>query len=135
MSSPLLALDLGLARTGVALSESGIIAQPLVVIENRLPHLTNTVQEILSYVQEYAIQTLVIGVPYTQDEALTGQALKVEAIITQLEEALIKKGLTPEIVRVNEFYSSQDADRLFPTTPRDSAAAAIILQSYIDQNS
>ena len=132
MISPLLGLDIGLKRTGVALSESGIISQPLTVIEAKPPHMTNVVQEIVRFVREYDIVTLVVGVPYTEDDSDTTQALKVEHIITQLEEALAVLPHPPVIERVNEAFSSIDAHELYPNTPIDSAAAALILQSYLD---
>jgi putative Holliday junction resolvase len=129
MNSPYLGLDLGFKRTGVALSESGMIAHPLGVIEAKPPHMTNVVQEILEIVRQHEVATLVIGVPYTQDEALTSQALRIEQVISQIEQAL---PAIVEVIRVNEFHSSLDAAELYPKIDKDSAAAAIILQDYLD---
>lgn len=134
ISSPLLGLDLGLKRTGVALSESGLLAQPIGVIEAKPPHMTGVVQEILGYIKKYEIATLVIGVPYTEDEATTSQALKVEQIITQIDDALHQENLLVTIERINEFHSTRDATALYPTTDADSAAAALILQDFLDQH-
>ena len=133
MSSPLLGLDIGLKRTGVALSESGIVAQPLTVIEAKPPHMENVISEIVALVSEYEVRTVVAGLPYTSEDGATAQALKVEQILTRLEEALAKLPDPPVIVRANEFHSSLDARERFPNDPIDSAAAAIILQSHLDE--
>lgn len=133
MNSPLLGLDIGLKRTGVAISESGLLAKPLTMIEAKPPHMAQAINQIVALTKEHEIKTLVIGVPYTQDEALTGQALKVEQIIIQLEEALrASKQDGTQLVRVNEFGSSQEAARRFPKDQLDSASAAVILQEYLD---
>jgi putative transcription antitermination factor YqgF len=134
MNSPLLGLDIGLKRTGVALSESGIIAQPLTVIEASPPHMGNVVTEVCRLIQEYGIRTLAVGLPYTAEDGVTAQSLKVEGILTQLEEALAELPEPPDVIRINEFASSLDAKEQYPHDPIDSAAAAIILQSYLDEN-
>src|ERR1044072_2683819 len=134
MNKPLLALDIGLKRTGVALSESGLIAQPLGVIEWQLPHAQNLIKPILEYIREYDIRTLVIGIPFTQDEQLTTQALKTEHIVSQLEEELKKEKLAVEIARVNEFSSTQDGLAAYPGTDKDAAAATLLLQDYLEQH-
>lgn len=134
MNSPLLALDIGLKRTGVALSESGLIAQPLGVIEWQLPHANNLIKPILDYLREYEVRTLVVGIPFTQDEQLTSQALKTEHIVTQLEEEIQKEKLSVDIVRVNEFSSTQDGLAAYPGTDKDAAAATLLLQDYLEQN-
>jgi putative transcription antitermination factor YqgF len=135
MTSPYLALDIGFKRTGVALSESGMIAQPLTVLEAKPPHMTGVVQDVITLVKEYEIATLVIGVPYSSEEAETTQALKVEQVILQIESALKDHALTVEIARINEFHSTRDAAIQYPTAPIDAGAAAIILQDFLDQHS
>jgi putative Holliday junction resolvase len=132
MNSPILGLDIGATRTGVALSESGILASPLTVLESRPPHMQKVVNEILALAHQYEIRSLVIGMPYTEDGEITEQARWVYKITEQLRNTL-----PPEIefFETNEFASSLEADRLFPDTPRDSAAATVILQAYLDENS
>ena len=135
MNSPLLGLDIGLRRTGVALSESGLIAQPLAVIEAKPPHLQAMVQQVLQYVQKYEIKTVVVGLPLGEDNEITSQSLKVERIVNMLTEELQKLPDPPEITQVNEYHSTQDSRLLYPGADSDSAAAALILQDYLDQNS
>ena len=56
MNSPILALDLGLKRTGLAISENGVIARPLGTIEAKPPHMTNVVEEIVSHIRTIRVQ-------------------------------------------------------------------------------
>jgi putative Holliday junction resolvase len=134
MTSPLLGLDIGYKRTGVALSESGMLAHPLTVLEAKPPHMTNVVQEVIELLVKYEVRTLVIGLPLGENEELTSQALKTDHTTNQIEAAIASRKLPVEIVRVNEFHSSLDAQQLYPTVPLDAAAAAVILQDYLDQH-
>ena len=129
----MLGLDIGLRRTGVALSESGLIAEPLTTIEWQLPHSHALIAAILDLVQKYSICTVVVGVPYGSQNETTLQATKTLAIIQQLEGALKKSSLPVEVVQNNEYSSSQDASVLYPEVDRDAAAAALILQDYLEQ--
>lgn len=134
MNSPLLALDLGLKRTGVAISENGLIAKPLLVVETNPPHFHRAIQEIVKIIQVNEIQTLIIGLPYGENEDETTQSIKYQRLSTLIIEELKQKQLTPEVAFLNECHTSQDAQLLFPNVPVDAAAATIILQDYIDQN-
>ena len=133
MNSPLLGLDVGFKRTGVALSESGIIASPLTVLEADRPHMSRVIKEIIVLVRNHDIQTLVIGLPYTEDGEATDQSNKVERFINDLRGTLASEDLQPTLETVNEFYSSREAAELYPDAPLDAAAAALILQEYINQ--
>ena len=134
MNSPLLGLDIGLRRTGVALSESGLIAQPLKTIEWQPPHAASLIAEIMNLVKHYQVQTLVVGVPYDDEGEVTGQAVKTERLIHQIEVEIRQQSLSATIERFNEYHSTLDARQLFPGEDKDAAAAAVILQDYIEQN-
>lgn len=134
MSSPLLGLDIGLHRTGVALSESGLIAQPLTTLEWSYPHVHQLAAQLQELVLRHNIRTLIIGVPYSEDNSSNQQSDKTELIIQQLEASLRRSGNHLTIVRLTEFHSSQDAAELFPDSDRDAAAAAVILQDYLEQH-
>ena len=131
MNSPLLGVDIGFKRTGVALSESGIIAHPLQVIEADPPHMSKVLHQLVALVGQYSIKTLVIGMPYHEDESLSPQAEKVTALVHNLQVLLNATHPEVKLVTSNEFYTSKEAKQLYPTTDKDSAAAAIILQDYI----
>jgi len=131
-NSPLLGLDIGLHRTGVAFSETGVFAEPLTVLQSNPPHAHTVLPKIVTVVKEHHIQTLVIGLPHTEDNVDTIQAQKVERLIQQLEALLQKEGLIIPIVRINEYHTTKDAAHAYPGKPNDSAAAALILQYYLD---
>lgn len=130
---PFLGVDLGGKRTGLALSENGILAHPFTVLEAKPPHLTTVINEMVEIIKKQEIATLIIGIPFTQDEALTSQALKVESVIEQLGLVLKQHHLDTAIVRVNEFHSTIDAKQLYPGVEIDAASATLLLQDYIDQ--
>src|SRR5690606_37179380 len=131
MSSPLLGHDIGLRRTGVALSESGLLAQPLTTLEWSYPHISSLAAQVNELVRRHEIKTVVAGLPFLEDEQDTDQARTTQTILDQLEAAC-----DPAVtfVTINEFHSSRDAAALFPDTDRDAAAAAVILQDYLEQN-
>ena len=130
--SPLLGLDIGLHRTGVALSEGGTYAEPLTVLTATPPHPHTVLPKIIELIQKYHIRTLVVGLPYTEEDSPSSQALKVERLIEQLQERLTKAGLSLPIIRINEFHTTKDAARTFPDAPADAGAAALILQYHLD---
>lgn len=132
MTPPYLGLDIGLTRTGVAISESGIVAQPIGVIECTPPHRHELLTNVLRYIREYGVQTIVVGIPLTSDDAPTAQASKVEAAIAELTAHLSENGTHPTFVTVNEFGSTQSARRGHGELDDNAAAAAIILQEYLD---
>jgi len=131
--SSYLALDLGLTRTGVALSESGIVAHPLGVITVTPPHRQELLEKVCEYVKEYGVETIVIGIPLTREDESTEQSTKVQAIIDELESALKVQGTTPALVKVNEFGSTRAATQNHPQLDDNAAAAALILQAYLDE--
>ena len=132
MSSPYLGLDIGVHKTGVAVSESGIVAAPLGVIENKPPHRHELLRGVAGYVAEYGVRTIVIGLPFTGEDEATARSNAVEAVTAELRAHLAAAGLTPEIVTVNEFGSTRAAKAAHPDLDDNAAAAAIILQEYLD---
>ncbi|HSI21137.1 MAG TPA: Holliday junction resolvase RuvX [Verrucomicrobiae bacterium] len=134
MAAPYLGLDIGLHRTGIALSESGLIAQPLTTVEWKLPHSQPLVEAIIALINQYEIATIVVGMPLGEEGENTAQALKTAHLLDHLREGIKTAGLTTEVVEVNEFHSTQDALAQFPDVDKDAAAAAVILQDYLEQN-
>jgi len=131
-NAPYLGLDIGLKRTGIAISESGLVARPLEIIENAYPHLHHLYQRVIELVKEYDVQTLVIGIPYTSDGDPTAQSERANTISDHIGEELTKAGLSPEIVPANEIGTTQDGEHLYPGLANDLAAATLILQEYLD---
>ncbi len=132
MSSPLLGLDIGLKRTGAALSPNGLDVQPLQTIAWELPHIHGLLASVSQLISSHGVATLVIGVPLSADGGETSQSERSSRVTTQLEQALATAFPHLSIVRVNEFASTQDGKVLYPHLDRDAAAACTILTSYLE---
>ena len=130
----ILALDLGERRTGVALSDSlGWLATPLTVLKSsgREAELA----AIVELVQSHRVEQVVVGYPRSLDGSVGPQAQRVDKFVAQLRNHL------PEVPVIlwDERLSTAQAERLVHETGRrvqreriDAAAAAVILQSYLD---
>ncbi len=129
----LMGLDIGERRIGIAISESGILAMPYDVLRR------NTKREdfvrINRLIAELGIERIIIGLPYSLDgeETIGPQARRVKDYGDALGEAI---DIPYEYV--DESYSTVDAETQLAAAgrqkkvPIDAAAAAVILQSYLD---
>jgi putative Holliday junction resolvase len=135
-----LALDVGDRRIGVALSDpTGLLATPLTAVD-RLGAQPSEFDEILRLAQEYEVESIVVGMPVTLAGKLGRQARQVRDFIKELSD------LTDlPVETVDERYSTVQAQRMLNESERrpsrnrnrdrghlDAAAAAVILQSYLD---
>ena len=130
-----LALDLGEARVGVALSDPlGMTAQPLEVVERhrllkRLPEL----------IAEYEVQRIVVGLPLRLDGSKGQAAQSVKATAKEIEAAvklpveLWDERLTT--AQAQRMLIGADVSRKGRKSAVDKIAAALILQSYLDAKS
>ncbi len=121
-----LGVDFGMRRVGLALSE-GTLASPLKIIHGQ--SLDDLVAKVSEVVKAEQIEKIIIGKP----EGFVGRMVEVFADLFK------KKGY--EVETTDETLSTQDAvkamieqgvgkeQRKLP----DAEAAAIILQSYLDQ--
>ena len=129
----ILGLDVGDRRIGVALSE-GLVAVPLTTILRKRD--SSAIEEILSLIQEYRADEIVVGMPLS----LSGEAGQQAERTARFTEALVRESSIP-VSFVDERYTSVEAERLLresgakPSRNKarvDAAAAALILQSYLD---
>jgi putative Holliday junction resolvase len=131
----ILALDVGQARIGVALSDpTGTLATPIAAIPRRdEPH---DVREVLGLATEHEVGEIVVGLPLS----LSGKRGAQARTTVRFAEALAREATVP-VTPVDERYSTAEAERLLrasgvePSRDRarlDAAAAAVILQSYLD---
>ncbi|MBI3954664.1 Holliday junction resolvase RuvX [Candidatus Collierbacteria bacterium] len=126
-----LCLDPGLKHTGVAISHEGILAQPLTTI--RTADFDKLISQISSLYRKYQPDVLIIGQPETGPIKLFAKK-----IFQKLSETLdIKPNLFPEDLSTKK---SQLQLRGFTTAGgrrhlRHQAAAAFILQEYLDSQS
>ncbi len=138
------ALDVGDARIGVALSDPlGMFAQPLCTIRNQ-QH--SVISELLALLREHEVGVVVLGLPYELDGSIGEQGRKVEAFQRRLEKAIAKHEDLAEIQITfwDERFSSAQANRLLVgsglknserSAASDRVAAAIILESFLNSNS
>ena len=131
----IIALDIGEKRIGVALSDpTGTIATPLTTIER--DSQSDDIGEILRLASEHDAEEMVVGMPLSMSGRRGPQAGRTAAYIRELSART-----DMPIKQVDERLSSVQAERLLREsgiTPSknkgriDSAAAAVILQSYLD---
>ncbi len=123
-----LGIDYGSTRIGLAVSDSdGKIAFPRGAIKND----TRAISHIEKLVQEEKIEKIIIGDTRTiggAENAITAQAEKFAATLESTTSL--------PVTRAFEGWSSIEASRYAPESDshEDSAAAAIILQRYLEMN-
>lgn len=135
-----LAFDLGMRRTGVAISDvSATLARPLEVIEGTsLKAQWGAFLEVIARVQadDEPLAALVVGVPKRLDGSPTDFTPKALDVIARLSRTL-----AIPVIPVDERLTSVEAEALLATRERDwrkrkahidAAAAAVLLQDYLD---
>ncbi len=136
-----LGLDIGDRRIGVALSDPlGILASPLKVIERGLDG--EDIAAILELVKQYKVECIIAGMPRSMDGSLGYQAEKVQSFIDNLkmQTAVPVESRDERLTTVNAKKMVEEAGRKkrskgtrFKKGEYDAAAAAIILQSYLNE--
>jgi putative Holliday junction resolvase len=132
----ILGLDLGEARTGVALSdELRMLAHPLETIESTSAE--RVARRIQKIVAERQVDCVVVGLPRRMNGALGLAAENAQRFVEKL------RPLVPcEVVTWDERLSTVAAERALREAGkktrqtrqfRDQVAAQIILQSYLDR--
>lgn len=127
----LLGLDVGAARIGVALADTGVrIAVPHDFIEVN----GSEIAAIAEIVIKNEISTIVIGYPRNQSGEATQQTLYVEEFAKKLQD------IDAQIIFQDESLTSVIAEQRLAARRKnftkgdiDSEAAAIILQDYLEQ--
>ncbi len=137
----LLGIDYGERRIGLAISDpSGTLARPLRVLRAAQGPLAEQVIEAVDAIrtEEDGLDTIVIGLPLRLDGTRHDLADRVHALADRL-----RSRVPVPIVFQDERLTSQEAEsRLAARHPDwrerkarlDAAAAAIILQDYIDEH-
>ena len=129
-----LGLDVGDKRIGVAISDpEQIIARPLAVIQRNDDK--SAIDAISRLVEQYNVKLIIVGLPYSLDGSLGQQADKVKNFIE-----ILSRSITAKIEFRDERLSTIAAQRLLSEagnkrsgkSARDAAAAAFILQGYLD---
>jgi putative holliday junction resolvase len=133
-----LGLDIGDRRIGAAISDPlGIMASPLLVFEHSDD--SGDIAVILDLVRQYDAEMIIVGLPQSMNGSLGIQAEKVQTFTEKLKLA------SPVPVEYrDERLTTVEAKRMMeesgPRKPArnkkieyDAAAAAVILQSYLNE--
>lgn len=131
----ILALDHGTVRIGVALSdELKMMAQPMeFILAEPFSGFLDRFREIL---REKEVELIVVGMPRNMDGSYGPAALKVQDFVAALKTAvtipikMLDERLTS--VQANKFLIQGNVRRKERKQKVDAAAAAILLQSYLD---
>lgn len=131
-----LGLDLGLKTLGVAISESGIIAQSLTTIRFENLDFNNAIKELLIIIDIYKIDTVIIGLPKHMNNDLGDMA----NYVLEFKEKLLKER-NLKVITWDERLSTRSALKILSDQKKkhqkqkalkDELAAQIILQNYLD---
>lgn len=133
----IMALDIGEKRIGAALSDpEEILASPFTIIDRSDEE--NDIRAIVDIVEQREVGRIIVGYPRSMDGSVGHQAVKVEEFVEQLRS----RTQVPIELR-DERLSTVSARRLVRSTGRkarekpryDAAAAAVILQAYLEERS
>lgn len=132
----ILAIDYGNKRVGIAVSDAlGWTAQPLTTL--KMHGHQDLLIEIKNLLDKYKVEKIVVGMPYNMDGTIGKRAEITQAFINFLEKNLE----LPIILQDERLTSSQannilleaDVSRKGRKKVIDKMAAALILQSYLEQ--
>jgi putative Holliday junction resolvase len=136
-----LALDVGDRRVGVAVSDpTGLIATPLAVIYRKSK--AEDFRQVARLVREQRVEGLVVGLPLQADGSAGPQAQRIQRYGLAMAAALQAEGLGLPLVFWDERMSTVQAQENMIAAGRksrdrrariDAAAAAVILQDYLDE--
>ena len=132
----ILGLDIGDARTGVAISdELGIAAHPLCTIQRKSRKaLLAELQELIAV---HKVERIVIGLPLQLDGETGVQARKVKRFAEKLEQHV-----NLPIIFLDESFTTFEATQILQGTKKrrkkrkqviDQVAAVLILEGYLEE--
>jgi putative Holliday junction resolvase len=130
-----LGLDIGDKRIGVAISDpEEILASPLAIITREDDK--KAIADIIELVDRHGVARIVVGMPYSLDGSIGGQANKVIDFAERLSKHTRASMKTWDerlsTVAVERLLREAGSKKAGKRTKRDAAAAAFILQGYLD---
>jgi putative Holliday junction resolvase len=141
MSRRVLAVDVGQRRVGLAISDrSGTLARPLstLTVTSEADAVDRVASEVTRLAaEEDGLSTIVVGMPARLDGSPTTATPRVAAFVDSL-----KRRTPVAVVCEDERLSSREAESRLALGERDwrrrkkkldAAAAAVILQDYLDR--
>src|SRR3954466_11162993 len=130
-----LAIDHGSKRMGIALSdETATIAQPLEFIPAE--PFNDFLARLKQLIVEKQVDQILVGMPRNMDGSYGSAALKVQEFVAVLKETTAVPIKTWDerltSAQANRMLIQADVSRKDRKTKVDKAAAAILLQSFLD---
>jgi putative Holliday junction resolvase len=123
-----LALDYGVARTGVAVSDpTGTLARPVEVVAQAATEAG--LDRLAALVTEHEAERVVVGMPLTLRGERGEQARATEAFVAEL-----RAHVDVPVETYDERFTTALAQRAASETPEDALAAAHLLQSWLDRH-
>ena len=131
----ILAVDLGKARTGLAICDKGeMLASPLGMIESK--NLDYVAEKVAEYAKERKAEMLVVGLPKNMDGTEGESAKNARAFAEQLEQLCNlpvamqdERGTT---IIAHNFLNTTDTRGKKRKKVVDTVAATIILENYLN---
>ena len=133
---PILALDYGQKRIGVAVSDpTGTLARPLPFLDAE--PFSRVVAKLQELIRTESVEFILVGMPRNMDGSYGQSAQNVRSFVAQLQ-----RSLTVPIETRDERLSTVQASRMLhdaghdtraQKTKIDSASAAVLLQSHLDR--
>jgi putative holliday junction resolvase len=138
---PILAIDYGQKRFGLAISDSkGIIASPLEVLEiTEKRKVENIIEDIVKLIDEYRVKTILIGLPQIFIEKHKESNKRIE----KFKNLLSQKTSIP-IIFQDESYSTTEAQNMLLSLGQsskstknkiDKISATVFLQEFLNSES
>ena len=128
-----LGLDIGDKRIGVALSDpQGILASPLTIVNRQSEEAD--IEAIIDIINQHEVRQVIVGLPRTMDGGLGQQAEKVKTFIHELccHTRVPLEFRDERLSTVSARRMVHEARKARKKIRYDAAAAAVILQSYLD---
>jgi len=129
-----MSLDIGDSRIGVALSDPlGILASPLMII-SRADELS-AIKNIVDIIRKKEVVKVIAGLPLNMDGSRGEQAEKTASFVATLSQYLLVpiEYRDERLSTINARELIQGVRKTNRATRYDAAAAALILQSYLDE--
>lgn len=138
MQNRILAIDFGLRRIGLAVSDAlGLTAQGLPTLKRT--RLDNDLKHIGELLEQYSVALVIVGHPLSKSGNVTSMSTQV----TEFAEKL-RKHLAIEVLLWDERLTSSEANRMLRESgiglekrrkAVDRVAATLLLQGYLDRQS
>ena len=122
-----LAIDLWDKRSGIAIEQAGIVFPKEIVLRPKL------LQTLKKYIQEYKITTIVVGLPYDLYWKNHKQLEKTKQYMEYLKEQFPDINIEWCDERFTSFAADEISLEMWDSSKRDDIAAALILETYLEQ--